>query len=112
VEAEVEEVEESLTTSSCAFLRFRTSASNLPSPKPKSVFEPEFSLGFSFLFELDRLEAVADEDKAVREVEVEVDFERLVGAGAAVEAKKVEVVGGRPHDLRAGERDAFCIWDV
>jgi hypothetical protein len=104
---EVVEEEESLMTSWCAFLRFRTGASNPPSPKPKSelVFaELEFSLRFSFLLELDHLEAVAD--KAVREVE-----ERLVGVEAAVGAKKV-VFGGRPHDLRAGGRDAFCMRDV
>ena len=67
---------ESLMTSWCAFLRFRTSAWNLPSPRPKSVFS---LVGVSFLVEV--LEAVA-----VREVEV-----RLVGAGVGVEAKKVEV---------------------
>ena len=85
---------------------------------PNKHFEPsistlksEFLLGFSFLFTLDRLEAVADE-KAVCEVEVEVGFERLIVPRVAVEAKKVEVVGGRPHELRAGEREAFCIWDV
>jgi hypothetical protein len=67
-------VGETLMTSWCAFLRFRTSAWNLPSPRPKSVFS---LVGVSFL-----VEVLA----AVREVEV-----RLVGAGVGVEAKKVEV---------------------
>jgi hypothetical protein len=89
------------------FFEVRTGASNPPSPKPKSEFvfaELEFSLRFSFPLELDHLEAVAD--KAVHKVE-----ERLVGVEAAVGAKKV-VFGGRPHDLRVGERDAFCMRDV
>jgi hypothetical protein len=73
---EVVVVEETLMTSWCAFLRFRTRAWNLPSPRPKSVFS---LVGVSFLVEV--LEAVA-----AREVEV-----RLVGAGVGVEAKKVEV---------------------
>jgi hypothetical protein len=55
--------------------------------------------------DLDYLEAVAD--KTVREVE-----EHLVGVEAAVGAKKVGGFGGRPHDLRVSERDAFCMRDV
>ena len=103
-----------------AFWRVRTRASNRLSPDTASppaaapaeliLAAPElealaFPLSFSLVFEL---EAVLGPTRLLEDEAPWGWFESTLDRFGA----EVGGAGGRPHDLRVGEREAFCIWNV